>query len=200
MYFRNYPPRGTCLDNWLKAPIWEDPSRGDMVNVPKHWFNHKESAFVISSDHWEGNWVAKVTLRDMKFFRPFLNTWLLMTGIPLLVETIDCKMFRCIYLKNKTFFLIFFCHFWICIKFRTFWKKDDPPSSVFRNYRPRKTRLDKCLKGRVWEARLNRRHGRWAKHWFNLNESAIITLIDDCEGNWVLKVTVRDMKCLNPFC
>ena len=51
-----------------------------------------------------------------------------MTGIPLLVKTIELKQFRCIYLKNKTFFLIFFWIFEICIKFRTFSKKDDPHS------------------------------------------------------------------------
>ena len=51
-----------------------------------------------------------------------------MTGIPLLVETIESKQFRCIYLKNKTFFLIFFCHFYMGIKFWTFSKKDEPHS------------------------------------------------------------------------
>ena len=48
-----------------------------------------------------------------------------MTSIPLLVETIECKQFRSIYLKNKTFFHHFFGIFQICIKFRTFSKKDD---------------------------------------------------------------------------
>ena len=48
-----------------------------------------------------------------------------MTSIPLLVETSECKQFGFIYLKNKTFFLHVF---WICIKFRTFLKKDDPHS------------------------------------------------------------------------
>ena len=47
-----------------------------------------------------------------------------MTSIPLLVETIECKQFRCIYLKNQSFFWIFSCIFRICIKFRTFLKKD----------------------------------------------------------------------------
>ena len=51
-----------------------------------------------------------------------------MTSIPLLVETIECKQFRCIYLKNKTFFLNLFCIFRICIKIQTFSKKDDPHS------------------------------------------------------------------------
>ena len=48
-----------------------------------------------------------------------------MTSIPLLVETSEWKQFGCIYLKNKTFFLHVFR---ICIKFRTFKKKDDPHS------------------------------------------------------------------------
>ena len=51
-----------------------------------------------------------------------------MTSIPLLVETIEWTQFRCIDLKNKSFFLIFFCIFQICIKFRTFSKKDDAHS------------------------------------------------------------------------
>ena len=51
-----------------------------------------------------------------------------MTSIPLLVETSECKQFRWIYLKNKTFFLNFFCIFLILIKIQTFSKKDDPHS------------------------------------------------------------------------
>ena len=51
-----------------------------------------------------------------------------MTSIPLLVETSECKQFRRIYLKNKTFFRSFLCIFRICIEFRTFSKKDDPHS------------------------------------------------------------------------
>ena len=48
-----------------------------------------------------------------------------MTGIPLLVKTIQCKQFRDIYLEKKTFFPDFFLIIRICIKFRTFSKKDD---------------------------------------------------------------------------
>ena len=51
-----------------------------------------------------------------------------MTRIPLIVKTSEWKQFRCIYLKNKNFFLIFFGVFRLCIKFRTFSKKDDPHS------------------------------------------------------------------------
>ena len=74
MYFRIYRPRRTWLDKSLKAPVWENPSTSDMVNGPKHWLNINESAFIILSDHCEGNWVSKVTLREWKFFSRFLNT------------------------------------------------------------------------------------------------------------------------------
>ena len=68
MYFRNYRPRKTCLDKCLKAPVSENPLTGDMVSGQKHWFKINQSAFIISSDHSEGNGVAKVTLRDVKIF------------------------------------------------------------------------------------------------------------------------------------
>ena len=51
-----------------------------------------------------------------------------MTSILLLVETIQCKQFRCIYGKNKKFFLIFLCILQIYIKLWTFSKIDDPHS------------------------------------------------------------------------
>ena len=66
MDFRNYRQRKTCLDKSLKGPVWEDPSTYDIVNGPKHWFNLNESAFIILSDHCEGNLVVKVTLKHMK--------------------------------------------------------------------------------------------------------------------------------------
>ena len=71
MYYRNYRPRKEGLDKCLKTPVWEDLSNGDMVNGAKHWFNHNQNAFIILSDHSEGNWVAKVTLRYMKILETF---------------------------------------------------------------------------------------------------------------------------------
>ena len=69
--FPKFRPRKTCLDNCLKTPLWEDLSRGDMVNGAKHWFSLDESAFIILSDQCEGNWVPKVTLRHMKILHIF---------------------------------------------------------------------------------------------------------------------------------
>ena len=69
--FRNYPPRKTWLEKFLKAPVWEDPSVRDIVNAPKHWFNPNASTFTILIDDFEGNWVGKVTLSDMKSLENF---------------------------------------------------------------------------------------------------------------------------------
>ena len=71
MYFRNYGPRKTWLDKYLKTPVWEEISTSDMVNRPKHWLNLNEGAFTSSSDNCEANWVAKVTLRDKKILQTF---------------------------------------------------------------------------------------------------------------------------------
>ena len=67
MYFRNYPHRKTCFDKCLKSPVSKDSSTDDLGNGRKHWFNLNESAFIIFSDHCEGNGVAKVSLTDIKF-------------------------------------------------------------------------------------------------------------------------------------
>ena len=73
MYFQNCWPQKTCLDKCLKAPVWEDLSTGIMGNRMEHWFNIKESAFIIFSYHCGGNWVEKSLLETWKFFTPFLN-------------------------------------------------------------------------------------------------------------------------------
>ena len=93
-----------------------------------------------------------------------------LTIIFFLVETIQCKQFRCIYLKNKKHFLNSFVHFWNRYIYRknkklflrffvhfsnlhqilNIFKKRLPSQLMyFRNYRPRKTWLDKCLKSLV---------------------------------------------------
>ena len=57
----------------------------------------------------------------------------------------------------------------------------------FRNYRPRKTQLDKCLKSTVWDDPSTANMVNRPKHWFNLNASIFTIFIDHCEGNWVAK-------------
>ena len=55
-----------------------------------------------------------------------------MTSIPLLVETSECKQFRCIYLKNKTHFSQFYSAFFESVlNFKHFQKKMTHIAYVF---------------------------------------------------------------------
>ena len=44
MYFRNYGLLKTWLDQCLKSPVSEDPTKSNMVNVAKHCSNLKETS------------------------------------------------------------------------------------------------------------------------------------------------------------
>ena len=59
MYFRNYGLPKTWLDQCLKNPDSEDPSRNNMLNAPKYCPNLKNSSFTIFIDHWEFNCFTK---------------------------------------------------------------------------------------------------------------------------------------------
>ena len=59
MYFRNYGLPKTCLDQWLKSPVLQHPSKSNTVNAPKHCSNLKDTSFTIFIDHWEGNCLTK---------------------------------------------------------------------------------------------------------------------------------------------
>ena len=44
MYFRNYGLPKTWLDQTLKSPVSEDPTKNNMVNAPKHCSNLKNTS------------------------------------------------------------------------------------------------------------------------------------------------------------
>ena len=44
MYFRNYGLPKTLLDQCLKSPLSEDPTKSNMVNTPKHCSNFKDTS------------------------------------------------------------------------------------------------------------------------------------------------------------
>ena len=71
MYFGTYEPQKMWLVKCLKSPVWDDPSTGNMVNGPKHWFNLNSISFTIFTDTFEGNSVLKVTLNDMQSLKTF---------------------------------------------------------------------------------------------------------------------------------
>ena len=59
MYFRNYGFPKTWLDQCLKSPVPEDPTKSNMVNVPKHCSNLRGTSFTIFINHWEVNCLTK---------------------------------------------------------------------------------------------------------------------------------------------
>ena len=59
MYFRNYGLPKTWLDQCLKSPVSEDPTKSNMVNAPKHCSNLTDTSFTIFINHWEVNCLTK---------------------------------------------------------------------------------------------------------------------------------------------
>ena len=59
MYFRNYGLPKTWLDQCLKSPISEDPTKSNMVNAPKHCSNLRDTSFTIFINHWEVTCLTK---------------------------------------------------------------------------------------------------------------------------------------------
>ena len=112
MYFWIYGHRKTLLDKRLKRPVSENPSTSNMVNGPKHGWNLTDSIFTIFIDPSEDNYGWK-SLSEWyaKSQDCLLTHWLPMRSILFLEEAIYCKIFRCIYLRNKKDFLNFFLHF-----------------------------------------------------------------------------------------
>ena len=49
----------TSLDQCLKSPVSEDPSKSNLLNRPNHCSKLMDISFTICSDHWEGNSLAK---------------------------------------------------------------------------------------------------------------------------------------------
>ena len=44
MYFRNYGLQKTWLDQCLKSPVSEHPTKSNIVNAPKHCSNLKDTS------------------------------------------------------------------------------------------------------------------------------------------------------------
>ena len=112
MYFRNYGPRKTLWDQWLKSPVSRDPSKGNMVNAPKDCLNLHGRTFTIFIDRCEGNWLSKSFCQwYAKSQDCFVTHWVLMASILFLIETISRNQFTCNYLEKQKVFSEFFAAF-----------------------------------------------------------------------------------------
>ena len=145
--------------------------------------------------------LQKSLLVTWKFFRPFLHTLIANDKYSLnskdkWMQTIQMHLSQ----KQNIFSQFFSVFFESALNFEHFQKKRWPSELMyFRNYRPRKTCLDKCLKTSVWEYLSTRDMVNGPKNWFNLNESVFMILSDHREGNWVAKVTHSLIKILQNF-
>ena len=59
MYFRNYGLQKTWLDQCLKSPVLEYPSKSNMLNDPEYCSHLKHSPFPTFIDHWAVNYPTK---------------------------------------------------------------------------------------------------------------------------------------------
>ena len=79
----------TWLGKCLKSPASEDPSRSNMVNVPKHGSNLYHMVFFKFIDHCQVNWVIKgLFYWHAKSWEILLTHWATMKSILFLIETI----------------------------------------------------------------------------------------------------------------
>ena len=53
MYYGNYGVPKTWLDQCIKSPVTEYPSKSNMANAPKHCSHFKHSPFITFIVHWE---------------------------------------------------------------------------------------------------------------------------------------------------
>ena len=66
MYFRNYGLPNTWLDQCLKIPVSEDPTKSDMVNAPKHCSNLKDASLPYLLITGKSIVLQKVSVSDAK--------------------------------------------------------------------------------------------------------------------------------------
>ena len=87
-----------------------------------------------------------------------------MTSIPLLVDSIECTQFRCIYLKKEKIFSQFFSEFFeSALNFEHFQKKKRLIAYVFPKLPTTKNVLRQMSKSSRFREPVDWRHGKWAE-------------------------------------
>ena len=124
MYFRNYRPSRTWLNNSLKSTVSEHPPTVSMLNVPKHLPNVHDSTFIIFYHHSQEKRFGKYFLYcRLKSYGCLLTHGAPITSILFRIVRICCSLFRCIYLKNKKYFLGFLSPLWNLHEISNIFKK-----------------------------------------------------------------------------
>ena len=66
MYFRNYGLLKTWLDQCLRSPVSEDPTKSNSVNAPKHCSNLKDTSLTYLSITAKSILSQKVSISDIE--------------------------------------------------------------------------------------------------------------------------------------
>ena len=66
MYFRNYGLPKTWLDQSLKSPFPEDPTKSNMANAPKHCSNLKDTSLPYLLITGKSIVLQKVSVSDIR--------------------------------------------------------------------------------------------------------------------------------------
>ena len=66
MYFRNYGLPKTLLDQCLKSPVSEDPTKSYMVNITKHCSNFNDTSLLYLLLTGKSIVLQKVSLSDVQ--------------------------------------------------------------------------------------------------------------------------------------
>ena len=74
MYFRNYGLPKTSLDQCLKSPVSEDSTKSNMVNMPKHCPNFKDTSLPYLLITGKSIVLQKVSISMCKISKLFPNT------------------------------------------------------------------------------------------------------------------------------
>ena len=102
--------------------------------------------------------------------------------------------------KQKTFSWISSACLKSILNLEHFQKKMILIGDDFRNYGLRKTWLHNCLKSPVSEDPLTSNMVNRPKHSWNLIVTTFTIFVDNCEGNWVGKVSLSDIQNLKTVC
>ena len=134
MYSWTYRLRKTWLDKCLKSPVWEEPSRGNMINGAKHCSKRNDSIFPIFIDPCADNYCWKrLPEWYAKSYGFLLVHWLLIISILFLTEAIYSKIFRYNYLRNEKYFLNSLLSFLNLDSILNIFKKKTLTADVFLN-------------------------------------------------------------------
>ena len=187
--FSKLRPPKTWSGRCLKTPVSDDPSKSNIVNVPKHCWNLHHSTFTLFIHHFQINWVGKILCYWHGICWDCFSThWLPMKSSLFLRETIQHNQFRFNYLRNKKLFPYFFLHFLdIDLILNILEIMMTLIDFVISRLRTLKTWLGLCLKFPVSDDTSTGNIVNVPKHCWNLHHSIFMIIIDHCPVNSVGK-------------